>query len=135
MSEVYKLPELSFPVREGLWKPKPPVPPGDYRITQDDETDDEPDDDDDLGDGPSGGESDGEDLDSTPVADGGHQGAPPSEDGGDEEPKDYWEQRGSYLVRVHRIPRRTTFSPAHCEEECPFDLESLDLTRLTCTNV
>ncbi len=42
--------------------------------------------------------------------------------------------KGSYLVRVHRRPRRTTFSPAHCEDECPFDLESLDLTRLTCTN-
>ena len=54
VQEVHKLPELSFPVREGLWKPKPPAPPGDYRITQEDE-DSEFDDEDDLGDGPSGG--------------------------------------------------------------------------------
>ena len=107
--------------------------PGDFRITQEDE-DSEFDDEDELGDGPSGGESGGEDLESTPLADGEHPGDSPLEGGGDEEPKDYWEQRGSYLVRVHRIPRRTTFSPAHCEEECPFDLESLDLTRLSCTN-
>ncbi len=133
VQEVHKLQELSFPVKEGLWKPKPPVPPGDYRITQEDE-DSEFEDDDELGgDGPSGGESDGEDLDGTPLAAGEHPGDSPAVEG-EEEPKDYWEQRGCYLVRVHRIPRRTKFSPAHCEEECPFDLESLDLTRLTCTN-
>ena len=80
-------------------------------------SDNEFEDEDDLGDGVSGAESDGEELDSTPDADGEHQGASPPEDGGEEEPKDYWEQRGSYLVRVHRRPRRTTFSPAHCEDE------------------
>ena len=40
VNEVHKLPELSFPVREGLWKPKPPVPKGDYRITEDDDESD-----------------------------------------------------------------------------------------------
>ncbi len=90
MNEVHKLPELSFPVREGLWKPKPPVPKGYYRITQEDEeSDNEFEEDDDLGDGVSGAESDGEELDSTPDADGDHHGASPLEDGGEEKPKDY----------------------------------------------
>ena len=49
--------------------------------------------------------------------------------------RDSWEMRGIYLVRVHRKPRTTLFSPAFCEDPIPIALVHLEVARRTETDL
>ncbi|MDP7560364.1 MAG: hypothetical protein QF745_07465, partial [Planctomycetota bacterium] len=55
------------------------------------------------------------------------------EPGGNEPPilKDYWEQRGLYLYRVHVVPRTMRFAPTLCDEEPPIPLVNIEVYRAT----
>jgi hypothetical protein len=55
------------------------------------------------------------------------------EPGGNEPPilKDYWEQRGLFIHRVHEVPRTMRFAPTLCDEEPPIPLANIEVYRTT----
>ena len=135
MQEVYKWKELTFPVKEGLWKPKAPADLGDYRMRELGAEDADLSDDDDLEDITENN------LDEAPSE---HTVKPeePSVDGvkarSDVDPAEYdqdrWEVRGNYVVRIHNNPRRKLFAPYGCDDAPPCDVECLEPSRTTIAN-
>ena len=45
-------------------------------------------------------------------------------------PLDYWEARGDYVIRVHMVPRSTTFTPLESPDS-PVHIDSIDVFRTT----
>ena len=51
-------------------------------------------------------------------------------------PKDTWERIDDYaLVRRHNTPRLTLYDPSRCDDDCPIDLDKLDVVRTTVTDI
>ncbi len=56
------------------------------------------------------------------------------EESGGNEPrltKDYWEERGLFVYRVHVVPRTKCFAPTLCDEEPPVPLANVEVYRAT----
>ena len=49
--------------------------------------------------------------------------------------EDHWVVKGDYLVRVHRTPRRTLFTPPEAEDAPPLPMSDIDVIRVTTTDL
>ncbi len=145
---------LTFPVREGRWKQQPgnvgikrffkpkrkpaesSIPPQENGEDADNEAPeaDEPE--------PMWGDEalariNGDEIEPVDQEDyqdhhGGSDDPANDEPGGSEPPpKDYWEQRGLFIYRVHVVPRTRCFAPTLCDEEPPIPLQNIEVYRTT----
>ncbi len=120
--DVFTVDKLSFPVKDGAWKAKPPaleeVKEGEFlkddEAKLDSDSDSSPSDPDEMDEGEQ------------PAITG-----PDKEDS--EDRKDEWMKTCDPLVRIHRIPRNAIFCPGNCDDPCPWPLENFDVYRHTNT--
>ena len=124
---------ITFPVKEGAWKPKAPsledvregqvlededgiaseVAPEEHESSSSDEDEE----DEDVGDA-IGSET------------------PPDKDDSESPNYDRWERQGEHLARVHNVPRDVLYCPSEHKDSIPmgWTLDNLDVQRATITN-
>ena len=49
--------------------------------------------------------------------------------------EDHWIVKGDYIVRVHRTPRRTLFTPPDAKDAPPIPMTDIDVVRVTTTDL